>query len=143
MRRVKFYSVHDMINGYYLPGIAEILEGFNPVKDITDYRINEIIELYNVKQFIDEGVYHKEWSKEDIERFKNVVQIFPSIIGKCFSLITDENILDLLLSVDIKYKEDFWSLFEKLRTYERISKNTFSILINQKEVALYKIFKMP
>ena len=49
--RAKFYSIDDLGNNLELTRAEEILEAYDEGKEFED--INDIIELYNVKLFLD------------------------------------------------------------------------------------------
>lgn len=70
LNRVEFFSKEDMASGHQLSKGECILR-----KDIfpnyTD--INDVLELYNIKKYIDNNLYLKDWSQEDIEDFNQKV----------------------------------------------------------------------
>lgn len=49
--RAKFYSIDDLGNNLELTRAEEILDAYDEGKEFED--INDIIELYNVKLFLD------------------------------------------------------------------------------------------
>ena len=52
--RIVFYSVHDMSVGHFLSKSEPILKK-NIVEDVNN--VNDVLELYHIKRFFDNGVY--------------------------------------------------------------------------------------
>jgi hypothetical protein len=48
--RVEYYSIDNMLNGFYLSRAELILN--NEIKAVYE-DINDVLELYNIKQYID------------------------------------------------------------------------------------------
>lgn len=59
--RAKFYSIDNLGNNLELTRAEEILEAYDEGKEIED--INDIIELYNVKLFLDNHLALKNGRK--------------------------------------------------------------------------------
>lgn len=118
MDRVKFYSTYDWACGTNLKKLEEVLDKFD---DNKNYEINDIIEFYNCKKYIDNGCYLNDWTTEYIEKVKNKVKRLNKVIG-CFLIkIDDNNIISMIDNIDYMYKEDFWELFDTHKVYNRIS----------------------
>lgn len=130
---VKFYSASDNSIGYELRSAEPILEAFNPEKEYSD--VNEVLELYNIQQLI-EIAYLPEWSEQTKQRYHALLPRFRSVIGRFFSRINDENFKEIRDSVCLSYWGDFWEVFEKYKTYLRISKEVFSDFLNEPETTL-------
>ena len=65
--RAKFYSIDDLGNNLELTRAEEILEAYDEGKEFED--INDIIELYNVKLFLDNHLALKKWTEEQIANY--------------------------------------------------------------------------
>jgi hypothetical protein len=123
--------------GYQLSKAENIMNNFEPSRNICD--INEIIEFYNINQYIDAEIYLKSWTTEDIAKYKIIVTEFKRLIGRFFNAVSDDNFKEQFALVDINYKDDFWRLIEKFKCYEKISLETFYDLFEQSHVMLYEI----
>ena len=132
---VKFYSINDWSTGENLKKSAKILESFDENEDYKD--INEVIELYNIQQLIESGVYLQDWDEKKIARYKEICSLFRKIFGKFFGMINDENFQKITRSVCIDYVEDYWKLFAEFKVFERVSGEIFAIYINDPETALW------
>ena len=107
LNRVKFFSKEDMVCGHHLSKGERILrKGILP--NYTD--INDILELYNIKKYIDNDSYLRNWSKEDIKNFKQKVTEYGKIIGQFMSRIDDNNIVALYEKTLHGYISSFWEI---------------------------------
>ncbi|MGJ8594210.1 MAG: hypothetical protein ACSHXF_16795 [Aquaticitalea sp.] len=116
--RVVFHSVHDMSSGHFLSKAESILKS-EISEDIED--INDVLELYNIKLFFDNGVYLHSWSDSDNANFKEAANKFGQIIGKFISKINDSNFHQFHTNLTYCYVKSFWTLINNLQQFKRIS----------------------
>ncbi|WP_298329141.1 hypothetical protein [uncultured Dokdonia sp.] len=126
LNRVVFYSKEDMASGHQLRKgelilRAEIKSEYNDV--------NEILELYNIKKYIDIELFLNDWTSEDILVFKNKATEFGKIIGRFMSQINDINIIDLYNKTLRNYINSFWELVNNQNVFKRISEENFQKLL--------------
>ncbi|WP_132055785.1 hypothetical protein [Pseudocnuella soli] len=127
--RIIFHSKGDLVNGIYLSKIEEILK-----KELqpTYLDINDILELYNVKQYFDQKIYLKSWTDEDISFFSKRIAGYGKIIGVFIATINDENLVESYKNILQGYLNSFWELINNQQAYKRISKETFNdLLLNE------------
>jgi len=136
---VKFYSSHDLSIGWNLEKAEPILHAFSPDKMFDS--INEIIELYNIKELIDLDRPLRSWSTETYKEYKTKVKLFTAIIAKYFSQINNENFIEIVHNVDIQYLKDFWTLFENYKAYERVEDELFKEYLLLPKINLFEILK--
>jgi len=67
--RIKFFSKYDGAGFINLEKAEEILINFDEGKD---YAVNDIIEFYEIKQYINNEVYLPKWTPEEIENYKSI-----------------------------------------------------------------------
>lgn len=139
LKRVKFYSTSDLAGGYNLHIVDEILQKFTSGDKIYD--LNDVIELFNIKHYIDSGLKLKSWTSEKVAKYKAIVKEFIQIIGTYLNCISDSNIVEEYLKVDIKYRDDFWELFNLFKVFKKISPEIFNNLLNLNEVSIYHVLK--
>ena len=132
---VKFYSVNDWNIGENLERSSRILETFDENENYTD--INKVIELYNIQQLIDKGVYFRDWDEAKIGHYMEKCFLFKRIIGKFLRTINDDNFQEITRSVCIEYIEDYWKLFAEFKVFERVSGEVFAMYINDPETTLW------
>jgi hypothetical protein len=126
LNRVVFHSKEDMAGGHQLrkgePTLrAEIKSEYND--------INEVLELYNIKKYIDVELFLNDWSSEDILVFKEKATEFGKIIGRFVSQINDSNVIDLYDKTVRNYINSFWELVNNQNVFKRISKENFQRLL--------------
>ncbi len=63
LNRVEFYSKEDMAGGYHLSKGEHVLR--SETKSVYE-DINDVLELYNIKQYLDNELYLKCWTKNDM-----------------------------------------------------------------------------
>lgn len=81
--RIKYYSNIDLSTGWNLKKIKEVIES---------YEINDIIEFYNITQFIDNKIYLNNWDDTYVENLKNTNRKIKASIGKYCSKINNRKI---------------------------------------------------
>ena len=129
LNRVVFYSKEDMAGNHQLAKGESILRS-EIQTGYTD--INDILEIYNIKKYIDNELYLKNWTQDDLLDFNKKVIEYGKIIGKFMSNINDTNILDIYNKTFREYTNSFWELVNNQSIYKRISKVNFSnILANE------------
>lgn len=124
--RVVFYSREDLGIGIHLNNADKILK----IKTKNEYNdINDILELYNIKKFIDHELYLIKWSQTDIENFKSIVSEYGSIVGKFISTVNDDNFVSFYNQLLYDYIDSFWELINNQNGFKQISEgNIVNIL---------------
>ena len=138
---VKFYSVDDWASGFELKKAQEILDRYNKNYYLASTNVNDFIEIYNVQKYFDNNLFLNEWSEEDVNKYKMIVDDFKELIGRFFSKLSDDNIEHVLYEVHSNYYEDFWDLFEEQKSFKKISETTFKQLIFNSNVSISSILK--
>ncbi|MDQ1235135.1 hypothetical protein QE450_002633 [Paenibacillus sp. SORGH_AS306] len=140
MEKVKFFSSNDLSSGLNLQKSAVVLNEYNKVtKEINN--INDVIEIYNIKQFFDNGLYIVTWTPEDIEKFKKIISTIFSLVAKYIQSINDQNIDHIYQEVVFYYKLDFWKLMDKFKAYKNISGNIVESLLVDSKIRLIELLK--
>ena len=139
MERVKFYSINDMTCGNNLRKSEKLLKEYEAGKEAQD--INDIIELYNVKQYLDYKIYLLDWTSDDVKRYENLIKSCFGRVAKFLKSISGDRFVALYNDVDIFYKDDFWKLIVKFKVYENITEEKFREFINKSKVWLHELLK--
>ncbi len=126
LNRVVFYSADDMAGVHNLQRGEHILRT-DTKSTYTD--INEVLELYNLKKYIDNDLYLKSWSENDIANFKNKAVEYGRIIGKFMKNIDENNITDIYENTLRGYIHSFWELVNNQKVYKRIPKQVFNTIL--------------
>ena len=132
LNKVVFYSKEDMTSGHNLQKGEPILRA-DTKSNYTD--INEILELYNLKKYLDNELYLNSWTQDDIKIFIQKAAEYGKIIGKFMAALDDNNFLHLYENTLRNYIHSFWELVNNQTIFKRISKSNFSsILANEPHV---------
>jgi hypothetical protein len=125
--RIKFYSKYDGAGFSYLEKAKEILICFDK-KNV--YTINDLIEFYQIKLYIDHEVFLAIWTPEEIENYKSISKKMWTVIVRFWQQINDSNIVDLFESLECWTVQDsFWELMENVSAYKQISNEVFGTII--------------
>ena len=73
MNRVKFYSITDLGSGHQLKKAEKVINNFDKNKE---YKIEDILEFYNITKYIDRKMYFEQWNKEYIEEINKIINYF-------------------------------------------------------------------
>lgn len=134
--RVVFYSKEDGAGVHELKKAEPILR--SDVK--SNYtNINEVIELYHIKKYIDNDLLSNTWSNKDITEFKQKVKEFGKAIGRFIATINDSNINGLHSSVKFDYISSFWELINNQEGFKRISKPVFSDILSREPHIIFDV----
>ncbi len=135
--RVYFYSVHDGACYSNIKLADKILENFSPS---NAYDINEIIELYQVKLYIDNEVFLTKWTEQDKEEIKEKVKNIWSVIVQFWNKINTGNLIHLFSQLECWTLQDsFWQLTTNISIYKRFDNDVFTKLINSKDCSIRAI----
>ena len=136
LNRVIFHSKEDLAGGHYLQKGEHILR--TDIK--SDYSdINDILELYNIKKYINNELYLKNWTQDEIESFKQKAKEYGKVVGRFMSKIDDKNAAKYYQDTLQWYIHSFWELINNQNGFKRISKNTFSDILTNEPHLIYEI----
>ena len=124
--RVIYFSRNDLCYAMNLDRI-ETIEVPDSINAIT---INDAIEFYEIKRYIiDDEVYLKTWSKEEVELYKAKSYQLLKLTNLFFNLINDDSVVSQFSVVDSCYRKEFWNLFDINNLSDKISDEVFFLLI--------------
>jgi hypothetical protein len=136
LNRVIFHSREDMAGGHQLQKGEHILRA-DIKSDFSD--INDILELYNIKKYIDNELFLKKWSQDDIDSFKEKAKDYGKVVGKFISTINDTNATKYYQDTLRGYVHSFWELINNQNGFKRISKRTFSDILTNEPHLIHEI----
>ena len=135
--RVHFYSPNDLACYTNMELAEKILNDFDPVKD---YNINDVIELYQVKLYIDNEIYLLKWTQEDIVAVKAKCSKIWCKIVEFWQQINSNTISNLFNQLECwTLQKSFWEITSKTSSYKNISNDVFKELLWSKETHIRKI----
>ena len=106
--RVCYYSQSDLSVGWNLQEIEELMTNFDLLKFVKD--INDVLELYHIKKYIDHDNFLLKWEKGYIDSLKSMVRSFSGIIVRYLRTIPKEELYDYYKLIDWSYTESFWEV---------------------------------
>ena len=128
--RIIFYSRSDLAFYGMKESIYNLLTNIDNHKNYYD--INDVIELYNVNLYIDNGIIDELTINNTKQSISRINKAIWSKINLFFNTIHDDNIEKYYSEIDdFIYKKQFWDLFENCKLYNRISKDVFINLFNK------------
>lgn len=138
--RAKFYSVDDLSNSIGLLRAEQVLERYIPRNEYSD--INDIIELYNIKLFIDNHLALKSWNDDKIAKYVKIISNFGNDIVIFFrKYITVETAVSSFSKVTNDFQQDYWDIFERFGLIdiltEEFMNNTLAVYPDQIENILH------
>ncbi|MFC5270933.1 hypothetical protein [Adhaeribacter terreus] len=136
LNRVVYYSKDDLAGSSHLTKGESILRS-STKSNYTD--INDVLELYNIKKYIDNDLFLNSWTPEDIIAFKQKVNEFGKIVGQFMSTIDDNNVLQQYSLTVREYIDSFWELVNNQAIFKRISKVNFSTILTDEPHLIYTI----
>lgn len=136
---IKYYGKNDMSIGWALEDSEEKLQAFS--SESTVENVNEAIELFNIVQLLDTEVRLRKWDEDTYNEYKAKSPLLMKLCAKFFSKINNDSFMEIEECVCISYLEDFWTLVEKFKVYERISKDTFKRFMEDSNPTLWVILK--
>lgn len=137
LNRVEFYTKNDLMTGHYLQIGEEKLRGADSKSSSSD--INDVLELYNLKKYIDNGMYLKSWTQDDITNFKQKAVEYKKAIGQFMATIDDANVISLYGKTLRGYIHSFWELVNNQNVYKRISRAVFDQILSGEPDLIYEI----
>lgn len=136
LNKVIFHSKEDMTGGHYLQKGEHILRA-ETKSEYTD--INEVLELYNLKKYIDNDLFLNSWTQEDILNFKLKATEYGKVIGKFMATIDDNNVVNSYGNILWNYVHSFWELVNNQSVFKRISKVNFAKILSSETHIIHKV----
>lgn len=137
--RVVFYGENDLANGILLRQAETVINQFDLTKVYDD--INDVLELYSIKQFFDAEIYLTAWSDEQIALYKRIVCSFAKPINCFLAGINNDNLEEMISSLDFRYKDTFLRAFSHYKVYNRVSDEKSFHFLSTKAVSLGQLLK--
>lgn len=137
---VKFYSTSDLTTGLSLNEAVSVLKSFDPTLDQYN-DINKVLELYNIYLLFKSGVHLNVWDDETYNKYRCIAEKFPRVYSKYFNTICDDNFEKVIENVCVLYEDDFWTLFDNFKVYNRVSAQIITDYIKSNVSVLYNILQ--
>ncbi|WP_051865446.1 hypothetical protein [Metabacillus indicus] len=139
MNRVKFSPKATIIVRGYLDRIEKIFNE-KPYSKKT-VNINEVIELYNIIKFYDEGNLNEYFIDKKHITLKTEINLIKGFIGQFLHKENATNLIAIFKDVEFKYLDDYWSLINHFKAFHHISKSDFLEILFRDDIFLPPILK--
>lgn len=120
-----------MSSGWNLQQMESFFQHWD--EKISNPSLGTILELYNIKKFIDSGMRLLDWTDEQFSEYQDRCKNIPQILGRYFSTISDANLREVCQKVDWTYATDFWQLICDYKVHQRISPEVFNQILETNE----------
>jgi hypothetical protein len=136
--RVKYFSKHAGANSFELLKAEPILQNFDRLQKLE---MNDIIELYQIKLYIDNDLFLDRWTEKDRADFKETVKVFWEEIRKFWISIDGNNFEVLFNEVEIGSQYSFWKLVEIFETYKKVPEHIFIKVLDHEYIWLHEVLQ--
>lgn len=116
-RRVRFFGIHDLAAGWFVERVAELVEHFDPDDAPTD--IVDIIELYNVQQYLENDLLPRSYSDAARRRAYGRLPQIRGVVARFFSSMDDTNCTKIITNIDHDYRTDLVELLGRNNAFVR------------------------
>lgn len=128
LERVVFYSKTDGAVVHNLERVEKLL---NTIDLNSDLDIADLLELYDVKLYLDNDLYLLSWNEATKINYKALVDQAWLLIKKFWLGINDFNILSCISYLEYNYNETYWRLINYFQVYKKISKPVFISILDK------------
>ena len=125
--RITYFSNQDLALWHSLPRVESILRSFDNNYSTSD--INDVIELYHITLFIDNGVFANSWTDADVNDFKQKSNAIKKVIYKYFSLLLSSEIHDIYTQIEFNYQETFWEIINRFNLWGLVNDDSLSRIL--------------
>jgi hypothetical protein len=123
LRRVRFYGVHDLAAGWHVTRVAELAEHFDP-RDATSMSTTDVLEYYNVQQYLEHGLLPNTYTDEERDRVKAQAPRIRSAVARYFTSIDSGDFATKTSDVDYPYHGELLKLLGRNKAFERCDART-------------------
>ena len=133
--RIHFFSTYDLSIYYYLQNAEQIIEkyhnGWRPVD------VNDVIELYNIWLFMDNGIYMKSWTEDTLNEIKG----YKDVVVSFFSNFDETTWVDVYKQIEFSYRHNFWEIIDRFNLKSFVDYKTIKEAIAGNSYDLHFILK--
>ncbi len=136
-RRIKFYGLNDYATFFNLKRVEEYLDNYSENK--TDYTLVDIIELYNVLQFVENKIFRKDLSNEKLVGYEALISKIKRSLSLFFNGVNETNVSSTIIDINYDYKQDLLFLLSKHKLHQRILSSTLLAVLKNIDIGLTDI----
>ena len=123
--RVQYFSNYDMSISYYLQNAEEIISKYH--SGWRPDEINDVIELYNIWLFMENGISMNSWDEET----KQEIQGYKEDVVTCFKRLDSSSLSSIYHAITIEYRHYFWEIIDRFNISGLISKESLNAVLSE------------
>ncbi len=125
--RIQYFNSYGYIYGMDL----ERFVSMNIPESIDQIDINDAIEFYEIRRFLEDEKWHVDCTEVQFNEYKQKSKSLFALTARFFNNMRDDSILSAFLKLERFYYESFCRLFDKFKLYKEISEDVFKTLIRE------------
>lgn len=133
--RIQFFSTYDMSISHYLQQAEEVIAKYS--SGWRPNEINDVIELYNIWQFVDHGIYMKDWSDRTLQEIRG----YKEPIIRFFTDIDREIWPDTYKQIEHGYRHCFWEIIDQFNITGFMTLESVKAAISENDYELIDILR--
>lgn len=138
--RVRYYSNNDMSISFYLDRFKSVADSITSTTD-TVGDINDALELFNIVQFIDNDLFHKEWTEEYTNELKSKSPIIKAILAKFFKGLTSEEMSKEIKNLNHEFYDAFIANFSLYKLGDKVDEEAFKDLLQSSGMSVRDVME--
>lgn len=136
--RIIFYSSNDLSGWWHLQKAEKILEEIDFNKE---FRLNEYLEFYHIRQYFKNEVFLKKWSDKQKEIYIEKSNKLWKMSILFIKSINNQNIKSYIEDLNFHYEDCFWELVCKFKIHEKILCETLWEILIEKPYCIKILLK--
>lgn len=136
---VDFYGDGEVANPGELRKCEMVFDDYGNWKTYTD--VNRVIELYNVKKYIDTGIRLDDWANLQYGSYQNKANQVFEIVGRFFNSKDIKELATLYNETNIIYRQDFVELICKVGLYKKFDYLQFSEFLDETNIGIARLLR--
>jgi hypothetical protein len=138
-KKLKFYGLNDYGTFFWLQDVMDYLSAYDEGK--TDYTLSEILELYNVLQFIRHDVFPNGYDDKQRATYKALMPKLKKSVALFFKVIDESNAQSVITEISYDFRQDLLLLLVSNKVHERVSAATLLAALKGVGVDISDILK--
>lgn len=106
--RVQYFSPYDLSVSFELKEADAVVEKYRAGWRPAD--VNDVLELYNIWLFVENGVYYQNWSPDVLSFIRGE---FKDEVTHYFATLKRDTWVAVFRQVDAEYKHCFWEILDR------------------------------
>lgn len=123
--RVQYFSNSDMSISYYLQNAEETISKYH--SGWRPDEINDVIELYNIWLFVENGISMNSWTEET----KQEIRGYKENVLSFFKRLDSSSLPSIYHAITIEYRHYFWEIIDRFNISNLINKESLNAALSE------------